>query len=293
MGKEHVEILKDLETRKEIFEEVAQLVMSLHKLSTSLEDIVYDTGQHTAVDKAHELLESLDDKQRNLSLDKVEFRLEHLDLKIRDDISFFLSLADTSKKTGEKDLLSHPLSEELAEEAADLYAKIEEFKRKVQLCFAYRVLLCENGYTVKPIDLDLAPELISSALENIKEKELFYQSQLVEKLEDFQNKAKKIIIDGAIPESVRDQLMFAEHQISENLAHLKSGKPISRLPTSFESIVLKLNNDESAGDESATKTNSSEADSKDTTQQDKSTGFMSRAKKWLNSSVDVSWKDTK
>jgi hypothetical protein len=292
MSKEYVKVLKDLEKKKQVFEEVAQLVNSLHKLSSSLESIVYNSRTSHVAAKAHEILADLDDKQRNLSIEKVELRLEHLDLRIRDDISYFLNLAN---KSNTPDLLSHPLDEELRSDASALRTKIEDFKRKVKLCFAYRILLCENGVDVEPIELDVAPTLISESLDTIKEKEKRYQSVLVVKLREFHKQAKQMTINELIPESIRDKLMFSEHQLAENIAHLEAGKSISSIPTSFDAIDLNFT-------KYIASPKRENEDHPDNTEEEKPSGlkeekqakgFLKRAKNWLDSPVDVSWDKTK
>lgn len=295
MGQAYINLLKELESRKQVFAEVAQLVTSLHKLSTSLESIVYSSETSHVAEKAHELLSDLDDKQLHLSVEKVELRLEHLDLRIRDDISYFLDLADNSNKRSEPDLLSHPLDEKLRDEAGHLRAKIDDFKRKIKLCFAYRVLLCEHGVDVRPIDLDVAPVLISKALDTIKDKEKRYQSVLVVKLREFHKQAKVMAVNESIPEPIRDKLVFSEHQLAANIAHLESGKPISSIPTSFDAIDLNftqevtlepLPHDHKQAEATTPKSDNAK-------ENDKSKGFLKRAKNWLDSPVDVSWKETK
>lgn len=276
MPANHIRALKDVQKRREAFEEIAKLLISYNQLSDSLEELVRSTTASNSVsDKAHQLLATLDENQRQMSVDKIEGRLENLDLSIRDDLSFFIDLAD-------------PKLKKLPSEESDLPTKVEQFKRKVRLSFAYRVLLCEHGEPLTPIELDVAPDLVSTAIGHLKTKEIETQGKLLSELEAFKSLAKSVAAHPEIPEPIRDELMFAEHQISENIAHLNAGQPITTVPSSFESINLDFSimtlseNLAAAGmteDEEPTETD--DEDSNLT----RSKSFLQRAKDWLDQPV--------
>ena len=305
MDKKSINLLKDIEKRKALFEEVAQLVTSLNRLNSSLEEIVKSTSsEHPVVERAHELIEGLSEQQKNFSVEKVEFRLENLELRIRDDLSYFLELeAPAKSEEGDSTRQDYSLAEEDSELSETIHKRIAEFHRRVQLSFAYRVLLCEAGESPKPIELDIAPALISQALDRLKIREERYQQELVIKLKDFQASVKFAAKSDAFPEPVRDELLFIDLYVTINIDHLAAGKPISSVPASFELINLDAVNDaaqdpidcaESGQVEAPVPSDEIHADNYNASKDKLRSGTVfKRARTWLNSTHDVSWKDTK
>ena len=268
--------LKEVQQRREALEEIAQLLLSYNQLSSSLEELVLSTTGETSVsDKAHELLDSLDGDQRQMSVDKIEMRLENLDLRIRDDLSYFIDLTtEKSLKT-----LNNDSEEELPK-------RVEQFKRKVKLSFSYRVLLCEHGEPVKPIELDVAPEIVKQTVASLRVKESSCQDRLIKELKSFQSLAKSVATHQDIPEAIRDELMFAEHQISENLVHLEAGNTIASIPSSFDSINLDFSIMALSEEFSAVGiTQEEEAHQEGDSDLGRSATFLQKARQWLDSPV--------
>lgn len=287
-----IKLLKSVEQRKVFLEEIAQLVTSLRRLSTSLESIFRKVGaDNPLIEKAFDILDIMDSHHQKFSNEKIEFRLESLDFKIRDELSYFLQLVNKAGTEGQADLWSHPRSEEDSESVAVLYKRIDDFKRKMKLSFAYRVLLCERGAGVSQIDLDVAPELISLSIVKLMAKEKQYRDKLIRELSSFHKNVVALLSIKEIPEGFKEVLKFTVHQIKENMQYLKAGKSIEEVPTSFESINIDML--ENIVVNTLPEKRNDDAVENRLDQKEQSNGFFKRVNAWLDAPIDVEWKNIK
>ena len=289
---ETINLVKDIEKQKKILEELFRLIISLKDLSSSLEELFKNLGaENPLVCGAFDLLDTLDDEHLKFSSDKIEYRLENVEFKIRDEISYFLNLV-TPPSTN-KPLILEAENDLASKKNA---VRIREFKRKIKLSFAYRVLLCERNMLPAPVELDVAPELLFKSIELLKKKENQHQSELLKQFKVFSKSIQKLSECSFMTESLLDELLALNQQVSENIKHLSLGKPVSDIPVDLESIDFDVRRLVMEKTKEASRQNIIQRPVKqDATDHVKKEdpGLVGRVNVWLDSPISTSWKDTK
>jgi len=285
-----INLVKAIEKQKQTLEEIFQLITSLRNLSGSWSDLLSNTGSDNLLMKgAHDLLDSLDEEQLKFNTEKIEFRLENLELKIRDEVSDFLDLTNPSntKKQTRLDAIDDCLGGEINA------IRICEFKRKVKLSCAYRVLLCERGVLPIPIELDVAPQLICESIALLNKKENLYQGELLKQFKLFHANIIKLSESDIMTDDLTDEFNCIIQQVFENIKYLSLGKPVSDIPVSLESMnfdvrKLIMKKVEEASSEELSQVSEQQND------QVKKQGskLIERVNTWLDSPISTSWKDT-
>lgn len=279
-----IDAVKFIEQRREMLQRVSNLVNAIQRLTSSLDVLMVSTGTNEAVaDKTFGLLDYLDDKQKNLSTSKIEIRLEALDISIRDQLSKILSAVHESKGVE----VSHL---EMASEAPDPLDEVSEFRRKVRLSMAYRLLLVERGMDVQPINLDVAPELISGCMKQLEVQEAFYKDKLLNDMKGFHSDVVTLLKNKALSSKLISALKTAAKQLKLGVQFIKSNKPIEVLPEVLDvSEFLDIKDDEGEVivHEDAPK------EDLDSDAESQKGGFFSTLNTWLSTPGNVSWEQAK
>lgn len=279
-----IDAVKFIEQRRDMLQRVSNLVNSVQRLTASLDTLLSSSGTNASIaDKAFGLLDYLDDKQKNLSTGKIEIRLEALDNSVRDQLSNILSSVHESSG----------IVPSGGAEGVDLEDPLEvvtEFRRKVRLSMAYRLLLTERGADVKPICLDVAPELISGCMKRLEYQEVFYKDKLMSEMKQFHSDVKELLDKPSLSSKLKSALKTAAKQLKEGVAHIKSNKSIEVLPAVLDvTEFMAITDDEGHAiveeDEPKAEVDSDSKPSK--------SGFFSTLNKWLSTPDNVSWKDAK
>ena len=279
-----IDAVKFIEQRREMLQRISNLMNSVQRLTSSLGLLLATSGTNTNIaDKTFGLLDYLDDKQRHLTTSKIEIRLDALDHSVRDQLSEIFSYLHDERKS--------PIA--LADNSDDLQDPlrvVSEFRRKVRLSMAYRLLLAERGADVTPIDLDVAPELISNTVKELEYKEAFYKGKLIDDMQTFEQEFTQMLRNKSLSEKVRMLLNNASLQLKQGVVHIKQNKPIDILPdvldiSEFSEIKDDQGNDIIHEELVVDDTNSG---SKGSMQ-----GFFGTLNTWLSAPKNVSWKEAK
>lgn len=283
-----VAVLKQIEQQKQVLEQLANIVYAINRLTTSLENLLYMTGSSEKLAQmTFQFTEYLDDKQRKLATSKIEIRLEALDNKIRDELSHIL---DSINKSTDDWPDSHS-----DDPAGNPFAIVGEFRRKVQLAVAYRLLIAERGVEVQPIDLDIAPDLISNSLAALKKNESHFRKQLMFELNEMIEKIIAAERDSAVSEGMAFLLSTAKDTIAKQIRMIKSGKPIESLEQSYDILTMEVEKQEKKPAPKATAKAKAEKRTAPTAPQQsiQKSGFFKTFNAWLSTPSGVSWSEVK
>jgi len=279
-----IDAVKFIEQRREMLRRISNLMNAVQRLTSSLELLLVSSGTNTKIaDKTFGLLDYLDDKQRHLISSKIEIRLDALDHRIRDQLSEILSSLDDDRKS--------PVAlTEQSDDIQDPLDVVSEFRRKVRLSMAYRLLLAERGSDVKPIELDVAPELISNTVRQLEYKEAFYKGKLIDDMQAFEQEVTQILRNKRLSEKVRILLKNAAVQLKQGVAFIKQNKSIDILPDVLDVAEFSEIKDDEGND-----IIHEEPVVEDTEIGDKGSmqGFFGTLNTWLSAPKNVSWKDAK
>ena len=287
---ERLSFLTQVEKQHDLVSEIVEQIQSLQTLSESLVNLFNNTDKlPPSLKKAFHLLDTLDDEQKTLSTNKIELRLEHLEIKIRAEVSNYLELINAIDELSEEADRDEKLKELTS------YSRVSEFKRKVSLALAYHVLLFERDVPASEFSLDVAPELLSSALKKIESRKTNLKADLVSHFSSL----RESIVSFAKKASTSKQMSLALHRLGDdievNLLHLKSGKPSEDLPTSILEIdeQIKLASELKISDADNQPSLPDEATRKQTEKLEKKQGLLGRINVWVSTPDSTKWKDTK
>lgn len=287
---ERLNFLTQIEKQQAVIKEVLEQIRSLQSLSQSLTSLFNNAGTLSpSITRAFHLLDTLDEEQKTLSTGKVELRLEHLELKIRDEVSYFLNLINSIDELNNNTDRAEKLR------LLTSYSRISEFKRKVSLALTYRVLLFERDVSPSEFNLDVAPDLLNTSLNNIEEK----REDLKSELKTHFTSLRTNILNFAQKASTSKKMSAALHKVGDaielNLLHLSSNKPSEDLPSSIveieELIKLTAEVDQTTDNDDKEKVNDETLKKKEA--QQKKLGLFGRLNLWVNTSDSTTWKDTK
>lgn len=278
------ETMIEVEKKLGLLEEVVKVIKQFQHLTGTLESLVYASGAHNPlVDKAIEVLEGADVDHTTMTTDKIEFRLENLEFKIQDDLEFFIELVN--------DKLQNPAS---VDEAPLVLPerRIEEFRRRVKLALAYRVVLTERGEALAPFDLGIAVNDISHSLTKLRVQEKVQRKQLIGKMEDLQRDLKCYVQDARLSAELRELFADMLQGLIANIGHVNAGHPVEQMPMPVEDLDVAAAMAMSCQPDTPEQNSPSQSRS-DQTPPARRKGFFNRLEVWLDSPMDVSWADTK
>lgn len=282
--KNDIEAVKYIEQRRLLLQRVSNLVNAVQKLTSSLNVLWVSTGSNAVIaDKTFGLLDYLDDKQKNLSTAKIEIRLEALDNSVRDQLSKILVAVRDAKGLVVTDF-------DLDEEGLNPLDEVSEFRRKVRLSMAYRLLITERGVEVEPINLDVAPELISNCMKHLEQQEGFYKDKLLNDMTEFHSELQLLTKNKGLSTRLLGALKTASQQIKDGVAAIRLNKPIEVLPEVLDvSDFLDVKDADGQAivheDEPTVEVSLDAKDEK--------AGFFSTLNKWLSTPANVSWEESK
>jgi len=279
-----IDAVKFIEQRREMLRRILNLMNAVQRLTSSLELLLVSSGTNTKIaDKTFGLLDYLDDKQRHLTSSKIEIRLDALDHRVRDQLSEILSSLDDEGKS----------SVALAEGSDDIQDPLDvvsEFRRKVRLSMAYRLLLVERGSEINPIELDVAPELISNTVRQLEYKEAFYKGKLIDDMQTFEQEVTQMLRNKSLSEKVRLLLKNAAVQLKQGVIFIKQNKSIDILPDVLDVAEFSEIKDDEGNDiiHEEPVVEDTEVGDRDSMQ-----GFFGTLNTWLSAPKHVSWKEAK
>ncbi|WP_157678536.1 hypothetical protein [Oleiphilus messinensis] len=275
-----VDAVKSIEERRSALEEIARLILNFQRLAASLNNIIAISSNDSLSEKAFELLDSLDEKQRALSSDDVEFRLETLENKIRDDVYYFINLKHDAEPYIAKDI---PPDDVLS------HQRVEEFKRRVKLVLAYRVLLCERGEQVQGFEIDIPVNTLKNYISKLRIQERIYKAKLLKDMKELQIELKGLIKSYSRIPDLKDRLSSMLTGVECNINHIESGKSVASLPMAFDRIDLN----QTAEEPEEVPLPVPEVTEDETSESNRKHGLLDSVNEWLNSPMDVKWKDVR
>lgn len=287
---ERLSFLSQIEKQHDLIKEILEQIHSLQSLGASLTKLFNNTGKLSpSIKKAFSLLDALDDEQKALATAKVELRLDHLEFKIRAELSYYLELIGTIEEIEDDEASAEKLQELTS------YSRISEFKRKVSLALAYRVLLFERDVEPSEFNLDVAPDLLNKALHNIDEKKEYLKTELTTQFSSFHENILSFAKKACTSKDMSAAMYKIADSIEVNLLHLNSGKPSEELPTSIieieDQIKLAAEIDQDASSEENPLPSLEERKKEE--EKHKKQGLLGRINVWVNTPDSTSWKETK
>ena len=288
-----IDAVKFIESRRDMLQRIAGIVNAIQRLTESLDNLMISSGNNPNIaDKTFSLLDYLDDKQRHLETGKIEIRIDALDDRIRDQLSKILSSihADT------KSLVVPASGEKPEDDTKNPLEIVTEFRRKVRLSMAYRLLLTERGMDIDPINLDIAPQLISVCLKKLAKEETVFKNKLVKEIVCFRQEISELLKSETLSDKMRQTLKVTLNRLAQNIKYIKSDKPLEVLPEAIDLDEFSAITSETGAPVETT----SEADDLRLAPVDESAaaivpakGFFNTLNKWISAPIDVSWKESK
>jgi len=288
-----VRVLNSLYNRRTTIEKVISVSIMLEKLHQNLQTMVLLGKSSSEISaKTRSTLKKLDEKIRILPTHKLQELTEKIDLLIKSKLDGILTLINQKSV----DSALHKKSESM----------VRELQHRAQTAVALRVTLEERGIGTKPLFLGVSPELLRKKASILKKQESFHREHLKSSLKTMQSDVEVVLDNKSFPEKMREVAQEMKTGIEQNIRHLNTGKPISKMPMAIELVEsgglgesYNLPSEEVLFKEESISPEPPQdghidplIDDKTATQKVKK-GLIGRFIEWLNTPWSHGWKETK
>lgn len=267
--------------------------MMLEKLHQNLQTMVLLGKSSSEISaKTRSTLKKLDEKIRILPTPKLQELTEKIDLLIKSKLKGILSLINQKSV----DSVLHKKSETM----------VQELQHRAQTAVALRVTLEERGTRTKPLSLGVPPELLRKKATILKKQETVHRDHLKGSLKSMQGDIEVVLSNKSFPEKMREVAQEMKTGIEQNILHLNSGKPISRMPMAIELVESgglgesynlpseeELFKDEPISHESPQDADVKPLPDDEMAPKNVKKGLIGRFIEWLNTPWSHGWKDIK
>lgn len=175
---------------------------------------------------------------------------------------------------------------------------VKDLQHQAQTAVALRVTLEGRGTRVKPLSLGIPPELLRKKATILKQQESTQRDNLKVSMTKMQSDVEIVLSNKEFPEKMREVAQEMKKGLEENLRHLKSGKPVTKMPMAIELVdngsigeSYALPTEEELLQDIVATQNEPQADGTELTKTETKRGIFRRFIEWLNSPWDKSWKD--
>lgn len=267
---------KELVKRKEVLEEMITLASRVEQLLGGLQATVHMGKTSSEIPKeAQDLLASLPEAIKGQPSAKLKDGLANLEARMAKSMEEVMALADQE------------LDERMGEEAIRC---IEEFKRSSKTALALRVLLNNRNEITKPIKLPVQVKDLQIRVSKVDSKKKEVTTKVATEIVRVHDDSMNLLKTPGLPDGIKDMLKTTMQQMKANMAHLKSGGSFDKLPHSMEILEVTDVQEIEAIPEELPVFDVEEIQVEEIEVKDDSS-LLGQLGSWLNTSVDVSWKE--
>ncbi len=219
--------IKALEEKKFALEQAVQIAQSIERLQESLAaSLLLGKSSSDIPQSAIEAYEQLDASTRSQSIDQLRQSLSSLERVISADIKRILQISEM------------PAEALGGASARQIYDLLNNFRKQAQTAVALRVLLHARGDKTEATSLPVSSQQIRARLTEVNEKEQAYRRIIRNELVSTINETNRILDNTHVSDAMRALLLVSNQDMTANLQHLDSGKPITQMPVPMEIINL-------------------------------------------------------
>lgn len=267
---------KELVKRKEVLEEMIDLASQVEQLLGGLQATVHMGKTSSEIPReAQDLLASLPEAIKAQPSTKLKEGLANLESRMAKSMEQVMALADQE------------MDERMGEEAIRC---IDEFKRSSKTALALRILLNNRNEITKPIKLPVQIKDLQIRVNKVDTKKKEVTHKVATEIVRVHDDSMNLLKTPGLPDGIKSMLTDTMKQMKANLAHLKSGGSFDKLPYTMEILEASDVQEIEAIPEELPVFDVEEIQVEEIEVKDDGS-LMGQLGNWLNTSVDVSWKE--
>jgi hypothetical protein len=268
---------KELVKRKEVLEEMLSLAGRVEHLLGGLQATVQMGKTSSEIPKeAQDLLAALPEAIKGQPSAKLKDGLANLETRMAKSMEQVLALADQE------------LDERMGEEAIRC---IDEFRRSSKTALALRVLLNNRNEITKPIKLPVQLRDLQIRVAKVDTRKKEVTQKVAVEIVKVHDDSMELLKTPGLPDGIKSMLADTMKQMKANLAHLKSGGSFEKLPYSMEILEVESVEEEIEAIPEVLPVFDVEEIQVEEIEVKDDGSLIGQLGSWLNTSVDVSWKE--
>ena len=271
-----------IEEKRLVLEQIVYIAKAIEHMQDSLESVlILGISSKEMPKEALNIYSTLNDNLRNLPVNKIKEYLQNLEIIIKNQLEKILHYSGmdfTSDEAIEILYLSSDSSEENPREL------LEAFKRTAQTAVSLRVLLKKRGIVTPGSTLPVPQDVIIKQMEQLDVQEEKQRTKIKTRIMEMKDDIDKMINNRSYPDGMKELLIGVRCNLDNDLNNIESGRQLNCLSFVVDAEEITSYIESSTDEEKPT---AQHAEDK------KKMGFASAASRWLNSPLDVTWKDIK
>jgi len=279
--------------RRQALEQLISFARQITSAGDSMEALQYVTRPSQTGDrKRFSFLSEMAHHLEAQTTDLLKERLSQTDKLLIAETELFLHLAALSE---EEFFARHQgaEAEEIQHSIQMLEKRLQAFRRKAQTNVAIRLVLDERGAQLKALHLPISQEQLSVEVLELRQKEQKCRDKIIREVNSLVTETNHLLSQPLYPESVVQAMQQNRARLQEALLHLQAGKSLEDLPFHIEvhEEVRTLPEPFEAQDAPAVSEPLLPSQIPLPATEESPTGFLRVFSRWLNSGMEVSWKD--
>lgn len=289
--KDEVRLLKE---RRKTLDDVIKYTLGINDLQKSLESVLL--LKKPAKDIPSDLLRilgNISDSVANLPSNELAKRLHLVEETIQGDINTIMGISN------QLDILdaTAPGDTDSQINTSKLHRLVTDFRRRSNTAIILKLHLRKRGVKVTESVIPVSPDVLVAQVSKLVKEEKKCRERTVESLTQLDQDIGDLIVNSDHPLEIKQYALMLHDQINQNIAHLKQGKDIEKMPFAVEIIQLSDAEQEAKPGKKKTKKPKPEKQEQkkeikpEKTKPQKKSVFFQKLFKWISSPLSVHWRD--
>ena len=279
--------------KRAALQKLVKLTNTLNRLHQGLQSVLLMGKSVSQIpDKIVDKFRSLSDRLESHATDTLKNTLSNTDLKIQSTVKHVLEVSQKSEAELSR-LVGGDAGKLVANVEEDFYEYVNDFKKKSQTSIALRLALKARNVVIKAFNLPVPESFIEQQIHTLDKREAICREKIKTDIQTIQNDVAQLLHREDCPESLKQKLLVVQSNINENMAFINNNQNIEDMPILYENIELSAAPQMVDEVEVITQPEQSakEAPKQEEKLQPVKRGFFSRLWAWMNSPLNVKWKD--
>ena len=178
-----------------------------------------------------------------------------------------------------------------------LHSLVTDFRRRSNTAIILKLHLRKRGAKVTESVIPISTDVLIAQVSKLVVEEKKCRERTIESLTHLDEDIGELIVNSSHSLEIKQYVLMLHDQINQNIAHLKQGKDIEKMPFAVE--IIQLSDTEKEAKPSKKKTKKPTAVKQEQkkeikpqkTKTQKKSGFFKKLFKWISSPWSVHWRD--
>ena len=286
---DEVRLLKE---RRKSLDDVIKFTLGINDLQKSLESVLLLKQPPKDIPRdLLSILGNISDSVANLPSNELAKRLDLIEKTIKQDIDTIMGISSQLEildSTVQADSESHIKS-------TKLHKLVTDFRRRTNTAIILKLHLRKRGAAVAESIIPVSTDVLVEQVSKLVNEEKKCRERTIKGLTALDQDIGDLIINPKHPIEIKQYALMLHDQINQNIAHLKQGKDIEKLPFAVE--IIKVGTEDEKPTKPKKKKHEVKTKSKHHKKQTseikrkKPTGLFKKLFKWFSSPWSVHWRD--